>query len=38
MYRKGLIEKIHGFCPIFWPGEDVELDWRITKKGYKIIV
>jgi len=37
MYRKAVIEKTGGFCPGLWPGEDVELDWRITKKGYKLL-
>jgi glycosyltransferase involved in cell wall biosynthesis len=37
MYRKSILLELGGFCPGLWPGEDVELDWRITKKGYKLL-
>jgi len=37
MYRKSILLELSGFCPGLWPGEDVELDWRVTKKGYKLL-
>jgi cellulose synthase/poly-beta-1,6-N-acetylglucosamine synthase-like glycosyltransferase len=36
-YRKDVVEKIGGFDPIFWCGQDYELDIRIRKAGYKIL-
>lgn len=36
MYRKKVLEELGGFLEGFWPGEDVELDYRITQKGYKL--
>lgn len=36
MYRKDVFKKVGDFLENLWPGEDVELDYRIRKKGYKI--
>lgn len=36
MYRKDIFLKEDGFLEGLWPGEDVELDYRLKKKGYKI--
>lgn len=36
MYRKDIFLKEKGFLEGLWPGEDVELDYRLKKKGYKI--
>ncbi len=33
MYRKEIFNKIGGFLEGLWPGEDVELDYRIKKLG-----
>jgi GT2 family glycosyltransferase len=35
-YRKELVEKVGGFDPVFWCGQDYELDIRLRKAGYKI--
>lgn len=35
MYRKKIFEKVE-FREGLWPGEDVELDYRIKKLGYKL--
>jgi len=37
MYRKDVFLGEGGFSEDLWPGEDVELDCRLKKKGYKII-
>jgi len=37
MYRKDIFLEENGFLENLWPGEDVELDYRLRKKGYKII-
>lgn len=37
MYRKDVFLEEKGFFEGLWPGEDVELDYRLTKKGYKLI-
>ncbi len=37
MYRKAVLIEAGGFLESLWPGEDVELDYRIKKKGYCII-
>jgi len=37
MYRKKVLSEIGGFSPGLWPGEDVELDYRIIKKGYGLV-
>ena len=36
-YRKEILEKIGGFDPEFWCGQDAELDIRVKKSGYKIL-
>ncbi len=36
-YRKEAVEKIGGFDPVFWCGQDYELDIRLRKAGYKIL-
>ncbi|MFA5272395.1 MAG: glycosyltransferase [Candidatus Omnitrophota bacterium] len=36
MYRKDVFLKEGGFLEGLWPGEDVELDYRLRKKGYKL--
>lgn len=36
MYRKDIFLKENGFLKDFWPGEDVELDYRLRKKGYEL--
>ncbi|MFA4889345.1 MAG: glycosyltransferase [Candidatus Omnitrophota bacterium] len=37
MYRREVFLKEDGFLAGLWPGEDVELDYRLRKKGYKLI-
>lgn len=37
MYRRNIFLKEGGFLEGLWPGEDVELDYRLKRKGYKII-
>ncbi len=37
MYRKSVLIELGGFLEGLWPGEDVELDYRIKKKGYGLI-
>ncbi|MFA5272213.1 MAG: glycosyltransferase [Candidatus Omnitrophota bacterium] len=36
MYRKNVFLSEGGFLEGLWPGEDVELDYRLRKKGYKL--
>lgn len=36
-YRKSVFEKIRGFDETLWPGEDVDLDVRIKKGGYRLL-
>ncbi len=36
-YRKEVVEKVGGFDPDFWCGQDYELDIRLRKAGYKIL-
>jgi cellulose synthase/poly-beta-1,6-N-acetylglucosamine synthase-like glycosyltransferase len=36
MYKKDIFLKEGGFREHLWPGEDVELDYRLTKKGYRL--
>lgn len=36
-YRKDVVEKVGGFDPVFWCGQDYELDIRLRKAGYKIL-
>jgi GT2 family glycosyltransferase len=37
MYKRDVFLKEGGFLRGLWPGEDVELDYRLKKRGYKII-
>jgi succinoglycan biosynthesis protein ExoA len=37
MYRKDIFLKSGGFCPGLWPGEDVELDYRLRKAGLRLM-
>ena len=36
-YRKRVLEEVGGFDETLWPGEDVDLDFRIRQRGYKLI-
>ena len=36
MYRKSVLDKIGGFNEELWPGEDVELDFRIKRAGFRL--
>jgi succinoglycan biosynthesis protein ExoA len=36
-YRKEAVERVGGFDPAFWCGQDYELDIRLRKAGYKIL-
>lgn len=37
MYRKDVLKEVQGFNEDLWPGEDVELDLQIRRRGYKLI-
>ncbi|MFH8038989.1 MAG: glycosyltransferase [Candidatus Aenigmatarchaeota archaeon] len=37
MYKKEVFDKVGYFLEGLWPGEDVELDYRIKKMGYKLL-
>lgn len=37
LYKKDIFLKEGGFLEGLWPGEDVELDCRLRKKGYKLV-
>lgn len=37
MYKKGAFLKEGGFLENLWPGEDVEFDYRLTRKKYKMV-
>ncbi|MHB9154660.1 MAG: glycosyltransferase [Endomicrobiales bacterium] len=37
MYRREVFAKTGGFMEDLWPGEDVELDYRVTRAGYRIV-
>lgn len=37
MYHRSVLEKLGGFEKGLWPGEDVELDYRIKKMGYELM-
>ncbi len=34
LYRRDVFETAGGFLTTLWPGEDVELDYRISNRGY----
>jgi cellulose synthase/poly-beta-1,6-N-acetylglucosamine synthase-like glycosyltransferase len=36
-YRKRVLNEVGGFDETLWPGEDVDLDYRIRQLGYKLI-
>ena len=36
IYKTGVVREVQGFDEKLWPGEDVDLDYKITHKGYKI--
>ncbi len=36
-YRKRALEEAGGFDETLWPGEDVDLDFKIRQRGYKLI-
>jgi cellulose synthase/poly-beta-1,6-N-acetylglucosamine synthase-like glycosyltransferase len=36
-YRKSVLKEVGGFHEGMWPGEDVDLDLRIRRKGYRLI-
>ncbi len=36
-YRKKCFEEIGGFDESMWPGEDVDLDYRLMQRGYTLI-
>lgn len=37
MYRKQVLLDVGGFDESLWPGEDVELDLKIVRKGHKLM-
>lgn len=37
MYRRRVLEDVGGFNEELWPGEDVELDLHIRRRGYRLI-
>ena len=37
MYRRDILLKMGGFDEHLWPGEDVDLDYRIRKAGFKLV-
>ena len=37
MYRKSVLEQVGAFDEAIWPGEDVELDLKIKRAGYRLI-
>ncbi|HBU68876.1 MAG TPA: hypothetical protein DEE98_00655 [Elusimicrobia bacterium] len=37
MYRREIISKLGAFLEELWPGEDVELDYRIIKAGHRLL-
>jgi GT2 family glycosyltransferase len=37
MYRKRVLKDVGGFDEALWPGEDVELDLKITTQGHTLI-
>jgi len=36
MYRKAVFDEVGMFLPNLWPGEDVDLDYRISRAGYQL--
>ena len=37
MYKKDIFLGEGGFCEGLWPGEDVEIDYRLRKKGHTLV-
>jgi GT2 family glycosyltransferase len=37
MYKKEVLQKVGFFTEDLWPGEDVELDYKIRKLGYRLM-
>lgn len=37
IYKKEIFEKVGCFREDFWPGEDVEFDYRVARKGFAIM-
>ncbi len=37
IYKRDIFLKEGGFLEGLWPGEDVELDYRLSKKGYNLV-
>lgn len=37
IYKKDILEEEGGFAAGLWPGEDVELDHRLRRKGYRLL-
>ncbi|MFH0821474.1 MAG: glycosyltransferase [Pseudomonadota bacterium] len=37
MYRKSVLEEVGGFDETLFPGEDVDLDARLIRRGYRLI-
>lgn len=37
MYRRDIFLKENGFLEGLWPGEDVELDYRLRRLGYQLV-
>jgi len=37
MYKKDVFLKAGGFLEDLWPGEDVELDYKLKNSGYKLV-
>ena len=37
MYRRSVLLQVGGFDEKLWPGEDVDLDYRIRKAGFKLV-
>ncbi len=38
MYRKAVYERLGGLWEGFWPGEDLDFDHRLRKRGYKLMM
>lgn len=36
-YRTAVFNEVGGFDEQLWPGEDVDLDYRIRRKGYRLV-
>ncbi len=36
-YKKAAIKEVGGFNEALWPGEDVELDYCLSRKGYRFL-